>query len=241
LRDRQPTFLATTTWINIPFSINASTPTQELYSDVAAIPSILQQIDILSCVSATENVPTLRGLIKSLFEASRRLCAWENALGLNIIPSVTWFSDLQPSSINIPQKPPRPIPFPNISIANGMTHCWAVRIICLLEMDKILSRLPNCTGILAGLSEEINPISIRAEGDRLALLICSSMSYLFQDEMKLFGPASALFPAQIAYAWFERHRTYNQSGIDFMKGVVAQFVQKGLLSAPRLVYGESSI
>ncbi|GIC88682.1 uncharacterized protein Aud_005079 [Aspergillus udagawae] len=67
------------------------------------------------------------------------------------------------------------------------------------------------------------------------------MSYLFQDEMKLFGPASALFPAQmIAYAWFERHRTYNQSGIDFMKGVVAQFVQKGLLSTPRLVYGKSS-
>lgn len=104
-----------------------------------------------------------------------------------------------------------------------------------------MSRLPNCNGILVGLSEEINPTSIRAEGDRLAALICSSMSYLFQDEMKLFGPASALLPAQIAYAWFDRHRACNQSGIDYITGVVAQFVQKGLLSAPRLVFGESSI
>jgi hypothetical protein len=92
-----------------------------------------------------------------------------------------------------------------------------------------------------GLSDEINPMSIRAEGDRLALLICSSISYLSQDGIKLFGPASALFPAQIAYAWFERHRAYNRSGLEFIEGVISQFVQKGLLSAPRLVYRESSI
>ncbi|KOS40701.1 hypothetical protein ACN38_g8430 [Penicillium nordicum] len=241
LRDRQPTFLATSIWINIPFSINAVTPTQELYSEIAAIPSILQEIDMLGCVSSTENIPASRVLIGSLFEASKRLCAWENALGLNIIPSVTSFSDLQPISIKIPQTSPTPIWFPNIPIANGMTHCWSVRVICLLEIDKILSRLPNCTVILEGLSEEINPISIRAEGDRLAFLICSSMNYLFQNEMKLFGPALALFPTQIAYAWFERHRACNGNSIDFIKGVVAQLVQRGLLSAPRLVLGESSI
>lgn len=196
---------------------------------------------MLGCVSSTENIPASRVLIGSLFEASKRLCAWENALGLNIIPSVTSFSDLQPTSIKIPQTSPTPIWFPNIPIANGMTHCWSVRVICLLEIDKILSRLPNCTVILEGLSEEINPISIRAEGDRLAFLICSSMNYLFQNEMKLFGPALALFPTQIAYAWFERHRACNGNSIDFIKGVVAQLVQRGLLSAPRLVLGESSI
>ncbi|KAJ5962652.1 hypothetical protein N7501_007593 [Penicillium viridicatum] len=241
LRDRQPTFLATSTWINIPFSINVLTPTQELYSEIAAIPSILQEIDMLSCVYSTENVPASRVLIGSLFEASKRLCAWENALGLNIIPSVTSFSDLQPTPINIPQRPPKPIWFPNIPIANGMTHCWSVRVICLLEIDKLLSKLPNCTGIIEGLPEGINPTSIRTEGDRLTFMICSSMSYSFQNEMNLFGPALALFPTQIAYAWFERHRACNDSGIYFIKGVVAQLVQRGLLSAPRLVLGESSI
>lgn len=238
MRDRQPTFLATSTWINIPFSINAQTPTQELYSEIAAIPSTLKQIDLLSCVSSTENRPALRGLIRTLLEASRRLCAWENAFGLDIIPSVNFFSDPQSGSIDI--SPSRPIWFPNISVANGMTHCWSARVICLLEMDKILPRLPNCTGNLVELSDGMNPISIRAEGDRLAFLICSSMSYLFQDEMKLFGPALALFPTQIAYAWFVRYRACNQSGIEFIEGLVTQFVQKGLLCAPRLVFGESS-
>lgn len=91
------------------------------------------------------------------------------------------------------------------------------------------------------LSEESNPIRIRAEGDQLAFLICASIRYLLQDEMKLFGPASALFPVQIAYAWFERHRACSQSGIDFIKRVVAQLVQRGLQSAPSLVFGESSV
>lgn len=241
MRDRQPTFLATSTWITVPFSINAPTPTQELYSEVAAIPSILQQIDILNRKSSSENGSALRGLIRSLFETSRQLRVWGNSLCLNTIPLFTSFSGLQPNFINIPQKSSNPIWFPNISIANGITHCWSVQLFCLLEIDKILSTLPGCTGIPVESSEEITTITIRAEGDRLAFLICLSFRYLFQDAMKLFGPASALFPAQIAYAWFERHRDCNQSGICFIKGVVTQFVQKGLLSAPRLVFGESSI
>jgi hypothetical protein len=81
--------------------------------------------------------------------------------------------------------------------------------------------------------------AIQAESDRLAYLICSSMGYLFQDEMKLFGLESTLFPAQIAYIWFKKDEARYQSGVHFIKGVVAQLVQKGLLSAPLLVFGES--
>jgi hypothetical protein len=88
------------------------------------------------------------------------------------------------------------------------------------------------------LVEDMNCNAIQAEADRLAYLICSSMGYLLQDEMKLFGPVSTLFPVQIAYLRFKKDETQYQSGIHFIKGVVAQLVQKGLLSAPLLVLGE---
>ncbi|KAJ6115492.1 hypothetical protein N7523_005909 [Penicillium sp. IBT 18751x] len=239
VRDRQPTFLATETWMNIPFSVTAPSHAQEVFTRAAALPSILQQVDILMKASGLENALALRALIRSLLGVSNHLSAWEKSLGLTTTPTISSTPNPNPSNFDVPQIASGLIDFPNISVANGLTHSWSFRIVCLLEIENILFRLPRSFKIYGELAEDLNCDAIQAEADRLAYWICSSMSYLVQDEMKLFGPVSTLFPAQIAYVWFKRDQARYQSGINSIKAVVAILIQKGLLSASLLVFGEN--
>ena len=227
--DRQPTFLASASWINIPFSHDKPSPTQQLYSEIATLSLILCQIDSLDSDSSIGNEIAAGELIQTLLEAWRRLCNWESDLGNKI-------DFLGPRPITASQNSLSSTWFSTISEANGMTHCWSARVICLLEIDKLLQRLPKHTIIRKEL-----PLDIPADGNRLVSLICASMEYLLQDEMKLFGPASAIFPAQIAHAWFKRHRARDKGGLDLLRAIVIRLVHKGLLSAPRLILGEDSL
>lgn len=238
MRDRQPTFLATETWLDVPFSVTAPSRTQELFSQAAAIPSILQQIDMLPEIFSFENELDLRESIRSLLEVLKRLSTWEISSGLATTRTPSSIHDLTLGNFNMSHVSSNATCFPSISVANGLTHGWAFRIVCLLEIQNILLRCPNFPGIHDQLAVDLNDDDIQAEADRLVLLICSSMSYLLQDQMKLFGPVSTLFPAQIAYVWFKTDEARYQSGINFVKGVVTQLVQKGLQSAPLLVFGE---
>lgn len=67
--------------------------------------------------------------------------------------------------------------------------------------------------------------------------ICSSMEYLLQDEMKLFGPASTFVPLKTVYHKFKMDGSRQMNIVARCEAIVKRLVDKGLLSAPIIVFG----
>jgi len=127
-------------------------------------------------------------------------------------------------------------------MANVYTNLWAFRIICFSELERLAEHFP-CFDLTQDipLSKPLNLKHIHTYKTELAKQICLSMEYLLRDEMGLFGPASTYFPLQVAYETFlEDEGIAQKEGVKFVEGVVLRLVQKGLRSAPVLVFRRST-
>jgi hypothetical protein len=62
------------------------------------------------------------------------------------------------------------------------------------------------------------------------------MGYLVQDDLKVFGPASAMLPLQTAYEVFIADKKKNMLHIIYIKELVERLVEKGIRSAPCIIY-----
>lgn len=59
-------------------------------------------------------------------------------------------------------------------------------------------------------------------------MICQSLDYLLQDNMKLYGPASTLFPLKVAYKTFQEDSTNAVEQLAWCQSTIARLVSKGL-------------
>lgn len=108
----------------------------------------------------------------------------------------------------------------------------------MTELEKLAQLFPWL--ILGGMSLT-NQFHLRHVQDRTLALsnqIRSSMEYLMQDEMKLFGPASTFSPLKTVYHKFKTDESQQMNIIARCKAIVNRLVDKGLQSAPIIVFGE---
>ncbi|KAJ5917781.1 hypothetical protein N7454_010156 [Penicillium verhagenii] len=117
-------------------------------------------------------------------------------------------------------------------MANVFTNLWALQIVCMLEMKRFANRIPQISESDLGLGE----IDILVFA--LARQIYSSMDYLLQDEMELFGPASTFFPLRVAFQTFNVDQFGYKEDIACIETIVKRLHRKGLLSARAFVFGE---
>ncbi|KAK2798628.1 hypothetical protein FQN50_008786 [Emmonsiellopsis sp. PD_5] len=238
---RQATFLASDEWTNIPFSIFKPSPIQSLFGQIAIIPALLQQIDQL----LAQNPHSSRDL-----EAKSILYAF-----VGILSNLEKWETLLQSDSDVPSysictgdySSPRPalskdndivIWFPNVTMANVYTHLWTFRIVCLTEAEKILALLPrHALEEDPMLLRQFQPALVEEKVLRLSSLICSSMEYLMQDGMKLYGPASTFLPLRTAYHAFITSES-QAPNISRIKTIVNRLVGRGLRAAPFIVFGE---
>lgn len=80
-----------------------------------------------------------------------------------------------------------------------------------------------------------SPFSPDATVMILARQISLSMDYLLKEDMDLFGPASSSFPLHVA--WHTLKDGGRVCDRAYIEGLVDRLVQRGLLSAPALVFG----
>ncbi|KAJ5624889.1 hypothetical protein N7510_001198 [Penicillium lagena] len=214
-------------------------PMQDLLSQAAIIPSVLEQIDHLPKApyqASTSNVGTI---IDQLVDVLSRLEKWEVTLRQKIVTLPHWpvMRDSE-SDLSSPKKPA--LWFPNVTIANVYIHLWAFQIICLDELEKLVSWFPSLISKKSISSSGIKFGHIQEDIFQLSGQTCSSMEYLLQDKMKLYGPASTIFPLQTVYHKIKHTGPQQENNIARIEATVDRLVQKGLLSAPTLVFGANS-
>lgn len=118
--------------------------------------------------------------------------------------------------------------FPDIMTANIHNHALSFEIICLMEMQKIDQFMADheSTFTSAGI------IYTDQKAWELAGKICQSAEYFLQEEMKLFGPASAIFPLCIVYGVLRRDCEGNQENIRRCQGLMDRIRQRGISTTP---------
>lgn len=213
---------------------------QSLLSKAAIIPSLMSQSDTLLAEAHQVSFGTeAKDLFNRFVDALLDLERWEMEYCQESDRWCYWPS-------NIPAAYPvtgdsisygKPLWYKNVTMANVYTNLWAFRIICFSELERLAEHFPSFPfPHHIPLSRPLNLKDIHAYKTALAKRICLSMEYLLRDEMGLFGPASTYFPLQVVYETFLEDEFRGKEGIAFVEGVVLRLVQKGLRSAPVLVF-----
>ncbi|KAJ5929978.1 hypothetical protein N7466_005471 [Penicillium verhagenii] len=224
---RRPIFLSSPAWIETPFSTFDPSVMQQLLNEAVVLPSLLHQADSLhqnpdlkiefSCIDKT---------LQSFLELTSRLENWEIMLYVDGSPPYWPYRSAKDTVI------PLPLWYPNITMANVFTNLWALQIVCMTEIKRFETRISQNSKSDQGLGE-IDTLILA-----LARQIYSSMDYLLQDEMELFGPASAFFPLRVAFQTFEVDQSGYKEDIACIETIVKRLHRKGLLSARAFVFDE---
>lgn len=208
---------------------------QNLLSQVAILPSLLQKIDAISIqitYGASASASEINQIFSSLVDILVCLENWDICLqrDSNNKPCY-WPCDSSPGDDNVS------LWFPDITMANVFTHLWSFQIVCLSEIDKLASSYPDLA--LENRSLTGYKLLDRIPDRTLALSknVVRSMDYLMQDEMKLFGPASTFFPLKTAYERLKLDEEQNREYIAYCGDTVSRLVSKGLCSAPFFIFG----
>ena len=229
---------------------------QELLSRATSIPRLLQRLDALQNNYITPEQTSLRELRRSFIglalqnnyitpehpslgelrcsfmELYRSLEEWEALHGDGHMTHIFHPVDsTDPSSTNtlahLVAQGDKCHLFHDISSANGLTHCWAFQIICLLQHHTLTEMMRHTGEDSPGLCG-----IIRWEAtNTIALNILQSMDYLIQDRMHLYGQASIFFPLKVAHRVFKAQGEQGERQIRQCELVVERLVSKGLLMA----------
>lgn len=87
------------------------------------------------------------------------------------------------------------LPFPDISVANFLTHAWALHIVCAQHITHLVSLFPyldECIG------PDLKKLVTKQMVNGLACQIFRSTEFLTRDKFKLFGAASTILPLHVA-------------------------------------------
>ncbi|KAH7394696.1 hypothetical protein BKA66DRAFT_455546 [Pyrenochaeta sp. MPI-SDFR-AT-0127] len=225
LTARKSTFLGQEKWLITPFRHHPPSEIQTLIGDAANLPSIMEEVDVLQTLPQESAVPRAYKMKIMLEEVLGRLSKWNGRFGrdANGPPDPSQ----QMEVLDCPQHAESHFWFPSLLAANVHTHMWAFQIMCLTELEKLTPYSSDHDyACKAGEAQK----GIDARISVFAARICQCMKYLLQDEMKLFGPASALFPLKIAYDVLDRDRERNKEQIERCWRLFDQIRDRGYLS-----------
>ncbi|KAF4261429.1 hypothetical protein CNMCM8812_001363 [Aspergillus fumigatus] len=236
-RFREPTFLAEKRWTSIPFAFSNTSLMQDFLSEVAIIPNYLHAVDQLMVNPGDGSAENATEVCFAFVEWVNRLEQWEQMVEREEGGTYEKSSEgEQAAQLIDPGITGHTLWFPSVTIANVLTHLWAIHIVCLKEIDKLR----------ATFSSNVEPCipakfcSVEYQQTQVLTLskrICHSMEYLLQDELKLFGPASTAFPLKVAHDSFRECGTTQEGYIKFVNSIVSRLDAKGLRAMPATIYG----
>lgn len=119
--------------------------------------------------------------------------------------------------------------FPNITVANCLTHFWAFWIICVTQIRWLRCLFPELMGQQI-LVHAQSPESMRITQAILerSTRILQSAEYFTSDDMKFYGIASASFPLQTAWKALEMFPCSVGGVQPQNRRIVEMIVRKGL-------------
>ncbi|OCK73910.1 hypothetical protein K432DRAFT_410311 [Lepidopterella palustris CBS 459.81] len=188
---RKATFLALDDWVTVPFTLNPPRPIQALLSEVVVLPQLLEQLDEARYASSRASPELVEKAAVTFLHVLQRLELWMQTFSAE---SPAPLFSVRPSDHS-----DLCIWFPSVSVANSLTHFWAFRAMCLMQVRELGISFPDIRkekyasmGITSG-------PALLGEAIELSRYIYQSTEFLMQDDMKLFGPSSVIFPLKEAY------------------------------------------
>ncbi|KXH31966.1 hypothetical protein CSIM01_02518 [Colletotrichum simmondsii] len=184
---RKSTFLGAPEWKAEPFRRVVEDPLQALLSEACAIPAIFEMLDH----SNDDSESAARIAAIQFVEAISRLDFWHKSANMTMRD----FARLQKAS----PADTTGLEFPNITVANSLSHYWAFWIICAIQIQRLTAHHPNISQDCLLIDGE-HPAgkAVTRKVLQLASFILESTGYLMREDMKLYGTASAFFPLHIA-------------------------------------------
>ncbi|KAK1447629.1 hypothetical protein CMEL01_09468 [Colletotrichum melonis] len=184
---RKSTFLGAPEWKEEPFRRVVQDPLQALLSEACAIPAIFEMLD--HCNDDSESAARKAAI--QFVEAINHLDFWHKSANMTM-GDLTRLQSVSPAGT-------ASLGFPNITVANSLSHSWAFWIICATQIQRLAARHPNISQdcLLIG-GEYPASKAVTQKVLQLATYILESTGYLMQEDMKLYGTASAFFPLHIA-------------------------------------------
>lgn len=181
---RTGTFLEEESWRTIPFTKQRCSTMQDLLGYGTSIASLLEKVD-----RVTYEVPEA---LWSLSVLDQTLQDWETS---HLQQGDVGYWPVTPNQLNLNASlqglPDTCFAFPNVASGNALTHCWAFRVVCLLE---VMGPERSITDEASSNNATLNEGSWRSRILDLTMMICQGLPYLVQQNMGLYGPLSAAFP-----------------------------------------------
>ncbi|KAF7118791.1 hypothetical protein CNMCM5793_008416 [Aspergillus hiratsukae] len=235
-RCRQPTFLAEKQWTSIPFAFSNTSLMQDFLSGVANIPNYLHAVDQLMVNPDDASPEYITEVCFGLVEWISRLEEWEQTLEREEGGPYDISSGKEHAAEAInPGITGHTLWYPSVTAANVSTHLWAIRIVCLKEIDKLNATFGRT--VEACLPTEFCNVEYRQNQVlTLSKRICHSMEYLLQDDLQFFGPASTVFPLKVVYDCFREMALENEA----VAGATIELLEARLQRLTYLLTGDAS-
>ncbi|KAK3392928.1 hypothetical protein B0H63DRAFT_456853 [Podospora didyma] len=216
---RKASFLGTDEWRCLPFGLQPPSAMQQLLSEAAVIPSILERLDKASGLPPRDRAIVDRESLHDFVAVLGRLGQWETYLQSADQYPLSWVkADAEEGAISCRW-------FNNITDANVLTHFWAFKVICLQNIDELAGNHPGMT------SSSQFSTSFR-ERVGLSVMISQSIGYLMQDEMKLFGPSSVIMPLRTAYDTFRAGSSQCKVELRQCNEIISGILERGYHFVP---------
>ncbi|KAF6518122.1 hypothetical protein HZS61_002200 [Fusarium oxysporum f. sp. conglutinans] len=215
---RRSSFLATDSWKTEPFAHVSATPLQALMNDVIAVPAIFEELDTCKFMPASRAAYHAENALTMIVAVVDRLTQSYHSTLLS--GNSWWYMSRAENEVSLW--------FPDITVANYLTHYWAFWIICVTHIRQLREAYPSLKErevLVDGQAPESQDISEKLMD--LSTQIFQSIEFLIQDEMKLFGIASAALPFQTACSFLKRNNGSEGVCSGMYKQVLDKIVQRG--------------
>ncbi|UNI18323.1 hypothetical protein JDV02_004597 [Purpureocillium takamizusanense] len=197
---RNPTFLAEPSWKTVPFRLIKPAPLHELMTVAADVPKLLRDFDqLMAGVSDGKSIGLgPQKLLSSHLGLLHALETWHDAFYERLE---------QPSHWSTHENDDRPcLWFSDITIANCLTHYWALWILCVENIRLLRAKVPALGALAMAIRGQVpENAAIKSHLRQVAVSILDSANYLMQDDMKLYGATSLILPLQIAFKHLRSH------------------------------------
>ncbi|KAK4170500.1 hypothetical protein QBC43DRAFT_6855 [Cladorrhinum sp. PSN259] len=209
IQSRRPCFLALDQWRRVPFQEITPSPVQALMGEAAIIPKILENLDKRGDLDREMAKVTSGKTLTGLLALLERLESWAVDFRSSSEAPPFW---CEPAGGVYGRGR---IWFKDLTAANGFTHFWAFKVICLINIERLLASYPEFTA-----NVRLPEPCVFDETKKLSIMMCQSIEYLMQGDMKLFGPTSVVLPLQTAYETFRAGGDQTKSELDWCREIL---------------------
>ncbi|KAH8797261.1 hypothetical protein F5884DRAFT_874888 [Xylogone sp. PMI_703] len=213
----------------------------QLITLTAVLPSLIERLDKLLTGNRQKPHAEAEEIQSELYSLLLTLEAWEDTFsteyeGLLSWPVLTNLWELHPNSTNAAEESifPTSLYFPNITVANTITHYWSFTAVILSSLMTIHTFLQNYSPVGFLSTSQYSPEFLQTRNLDLASKICQSMEYLLQKDMKLYGPTSTFYPLSVAQRVFKEAGIHAQRQYDFCRRITGLLIRRGFMLAELL-------